>query len=82
MRLHLNIITKHIDGGKLVSDAWVRLWVNDKLVVNFTGPCGRNDNGRVPYFKMGPFVYAAVNRYFLSRKFVDTIVKQNIFVIF
>ena len=63
-----------------MSDAWVRLWVNDKLVFNFTGPCGRNDDGRVPYFKMGPFINDPLNRYFISRNFGDSIVNQNMYL--
>lgn len=41
------------DGGVLISNAWIRLWINDKLEIDWKGPCGRNDDGRVPYFKMG-----------------------------
>jgi len=41
------------DPGVLVSKAWIRLWVNKIQVIDWIGPCGRNEQGRVPFFKFG-----------------------------
>lgn len=41
------------NGGKRMSDAWIRVWMNGEKIVDWIGPCGRNDLGRVPYFKAG-----------------------------
>nr|CAB3262777.1 uncharacterized protein LOC100183141 [Phallusia mammillata] len=41
------------DPGIILSNAWIRLFINNVSVVDWTGPCGRNDDRRVPYFKIG-----------------------------
>ncbi|XP_039272939.2 uncharacterized protein LOC120347141 isoform X1 [Styela clava] len=41
------------NGGMRTSDAWIRVWMNGEKIVDWIGPCGRNDYGKTPYFKAG-----------------------------
>lgn len=40
-------------GGVLTKDAWIQVWMDDIKIVDWIGPCGRNDGGKTPYFKAG-----------------------------
>ena len=34
-------------------NASITLSINGEQVIDWEGPCGRNDEGRIPYFKFG-----------------------------
>jgi len=42
-----------LNGGRLVHNGTVVLEVDGQKVVDWMGPVGRNDEGRMPHFKIG-----------------------------
>ncbi|CAK8671837.1 uncharacterized protein LOC143465657 [Clavelina lepadiformis] len=41
------------DPGVLTSNAWIRLSIDGEEMFDWKGPCGRNDEGRIPTFRTG-----------------------------
>nr|XP_018668784.1 uncharacterized protein LOC100183141 isoform X3 [Ciona intestinalis] len=56
------------DPGHMTSQAWIRLWINGRKVIDWIGACGRNDEGRLPYFKIG--IYNPTGSSFPLRMYV------------
>eukprot|EP00051_Salpingoeca_urceolata_P006968 m.92117 g.92117 ORF g.92117 m.92117 type:complete len:455 (-) comp15061_c0_seq5:103-1467(-) len=47
--------TTDLSGGELYRNGTVQLWVAGQKVVDWVGPVGRADEGRLPYFKIGMY---------------------------
>ena len=41
------------DPGVLTSNSWIRLSIDGEEMFDWKGPCGRNDEGRIPTFRTG-----------------------------
>eukprot|EP00039_Didymoeca_costata_P002963 m.64166 g.64166 ORF g.64166 m.64166 type:complete len:403 (-) comp11627_c0_seq1:45-1253(-) len=44
-----------LQGGDLLANGTIAVTLDNNLIVNWTGPVGRADDGRLPYFKIGMY---------------------------